>query len=113
MLPGKVLKTEVNEQGESVATRVSKGRSASFTMKAIEITHAEALDYLYENPWKEHIESNSIYLNTELWMTNENKPQLNAQDRKKSFDILLLNNKLQGEAKKENAQKSKVKKLKI
>lgn len=111
VLPGQVLKSEVNEHGELVPLKVSKGKSASFSMKALEITHKEALFYFFEHAWANKIEENSIYLNSELWMTNENKPQLNQEDRKKSFDILLLHNKIQSEANKTEAKK--VKKLKI
>lgn len=114
VLPGTVIsKEKITENGEVISQKVSKGKSASFVMKAIEISHEEALHYLYESPWKKEIESNSIYLNTEIWMTNENKPQINDEDRKKSFDILLLNNKLQGESKKKQTERVKTKKLKI
>lgn len=106
-------KEKVTESGDIIPAKVSKGKSASFSMKALEISHEEALHYLYESPYKEEVERNSIYLNTELWMTNENKPQLNDDDRLKSFNILLLNNKLQGESKKKQQEKTKTKKLKI
>jgi hypothetical protein len=113
VLPGTILSQQKDENGNMVPKKVSKGQSASFAMKAIEISHEEAIHYLYENSWKLEIERNSIYLNTELWMTNENKPQLNDEDRKKSFNILLLHNKLKAESKKSQEVKAKTKKLKI
>lgn len=102
-----------NEQGELIPAKISKGRKGSFTMKALEITYQEAVEFLYEHIWKDKILANSIYLNTEIWMTNENKPQLNAEDRLKSFDILLLNNKIQSDSKKKLGTMAKTKRLKI
>ena len=113
VLAGTIIKAEKNEQGEVIPLKVSKGRSGSFTMKTLEISHEEALSFLYQHEWKTKIEQNSIYLNTELWMTNENKPQINYDDRIKSFNILLLNNKLQSDARKSKSEHIKVKKLKI
>lgn len=114
ILKGTVIsETKLNKNGEKVAPRISKGRSASFTMKALEITHKEALYYLYESPWKKQIEENSIYLNTELWLTNNNKPQINHEDRIKSFNMLILSNKLKSETKNQELEKTKAKKKKI
>lgn len=113
VVAGTTLKSEINSEGENSPVKVSKGKTGSFKMKTFEITHEEALDYLYSHEWKDKIEKNSIYLNTELWLTNENKPQLNEDDRKKSFDMLLLNNKIQGKSKKLNLVKLKEKKIKI
>lgn len=105
--------TKYNEKGELIPAKISKGREASFGMKVLEITHEEAVDFLYEHVWKDKILANSIYLNTEIWMTNENKPQLNSEDRLFSFNKLLLNNKLQGESKKKLGNMAKTKRLKI
>lgn len=105
--------TKYNEKGEIIPAKVSKGRSASFGMKALEITHEEAVEFLYEHSWKDKIIENSIYLNTEVWMTNANKPQLNAEDRLKSFNMILLNNKIQGDSKKKLGNVPKTKRLKI
>ena len=107
---------ENEEIGSEVAVkkvRKIKPRSGSFSMKAIEISHQEALYYLNEHPWAPEIKSNSVYLNSEIWMSNRNHPQINQQEREHSFDILLLNNKIQGETRKNNAEKVKAKKHKI
>jgi hypothetical protein len=112
-LPKNILNQEKNENENIVLKKVNEGKSVSFYIKAIEISHEEAIHHLYENPWKLEIERNSIYLNTELWMNDENKTQLSNEDRKKSFNILLLNNKLQSESKKNQELKTKIKKIKL
>lgn len=83
----------------------------SFTMHSLETTHEEALFYLNEHPWKKEIKQNSVHINTEIWFTSNNQPQMNYEDREISFEKLLLHNKMQVNLKKESTEKIKKNKI--
>lgn len=110
--PTNILPTEVDiSEVMEKKMKIKAARLPSINMRGVQITFAEAENFLNNHPWAETIKKNTVIVNTEIWMQGEHANfGVTPAQREEMFEQIYFNSKLQNETK---VKKSKVKKVKI